>query len=77
MCKERARYELKKYTQNYISISIQSIWIPFLEPDDIVRWSKQDWGIENKEFVINSISLPTNGKDMMSVSMTNLDEISR
>lgn len=77
MCEERARYELKKYTQNYISISFQSIWIPFLEPGDIVRWTKQEWGIENREFIVNSISLPLNGKDPMSISITNLDEISR
>ena len=77
MCEERAKYELKKYTQNYISISFQSVWIPFLEPGDIVRWSKKEWGIDNKEFVINSISLPLNGKDPMSISITNLDEISR
>ena len=77
MCEERARYELKKYTQNYISISFQSIWIPFLEPGDVVRWTYQDWGIENEEFVVNSISLPLNGKDPMSISITNLSEISR
>lgn len=76
MCEERAKYELKKYARNYITLSFQSIWIPFLEPGDIIVWTKKDWGIYKKEFVINSISLPLNGKDPMSITATSLDEIS-
>lgn len=77
MCEERARYELQKSMRKYITLSFQCTWIPHLEPGDVVRWTKSDWHIDNEEFVVNSISLPTNGTDLMSISMTNLKEISR
>ena len=75
LCKERARYELKKSMQEYVSVTMQSIYIPHLEPGDIVRWTYEPWGIEQEEFLVNSISIPQNGKDLMSISMTNLKEL--
>ena len=77
MCEERAKYELDKYMKNYVTLSFQSVWIPHLEPGDIIRWTKEDWGIENEEFLVKTVSLPLNGKDFMSLSLVNTKEISR
>lgn len=76
MCADRARYELKKYMKNYITIELQTIWLPHLEPGDIVRWSNSDLNIDNEDFIVNSISLPLNGKDFMHLNISNLKEIS-
>lgn len=75
LCKERARYELKKAMQEYASVSMQSVYIPHLEPGDIVRWTYEPWGIEQEEFLVNDISIPFNGADLMSINMTNLKEL--
>ena len=75
MCKERAKYELKKYAQNYITLTFSCNYIPHLEPGDIVRWSYEPWDIENEEFLVNSISIPLQGSEMMSLSCTNLKEL--
>lgn len=76
MCAERANYELKKSMTNYITFSFQSTWIPHLEPNDIIRWTKDEWGIESEEFLVKSISLPLDSSQLMSVTATNLKEIS-
>lgn len=75
LCKERARYELKKIMQEYASISMQSIYIPHLEPGDIVRWTYEPWSIEQEEFLVNDVSVPQNGRDLMSITMTNIKEL--
>ena len=75
LCKERARYELKKTMQNYAEITMQSIYIPHLEPGDIVRWTYEPWGITQEEFLVNSVSIPQDGKGLMTISMTNLKEL--
>lgn len=77
MCEERARYELQKSMRDYITLSMQCTYLPHLEPGDVVKWTKPDWNIFNEDFVVNSISLPINGMDLMSISMTNIKEISR
>lgn len=75
MCYQRAKYELQKSMRNYIQLNFQSIWIPQLEPNNIIKWSKPEWGIIDEDFVVNSISLPINDKDMMFISATNLKEV--
>ena len=76
LCRDRARYELQMSMRKYISLSFQCSWIPHLKPGDIIRWTKPEWQIWEEEFIINSISLPVNGTEMMSISATNLNEIS-
>ena len=75
LCRERARYELKKYAQQYVTIDFQCIYIPHLEPGDIVEWSYPDWGIENEIFLVNSVSIPIKGSELMNISITNLNEL--
>ena len=75
LCKERARYELKKYIQNYINITLQSIYIPHIQPGDIVIWSYPQWGIENKPFLVNNVSIPLKASTFMSLTLVNLDEL--
>lgn len=75
LCRERARYELKKYAQNYVTIDFQCIYIPHIEPGDIVEWSYPDWGIYNEIFLVNSVSIPNKGEELMSLSITNINEL--
>ena len=75
LCEERARYEMKKTMQNYATINLQCIYIPHLEPGDIVRWTYEPWGIEQEEFIVNTVSVPINPKENMSISLTNLAEL--
>lgn len=75
LCRERARYELKKYAQNYVSIDFQCIYIPHIEPGDIIIWSYPKWGIENQEFLVNSVSIPNKGTEWMNISITNINEL--
>lgn len=75
LCKERARYELKKYAQNYVSIDFQCIYIPHLEPGDIVEWSYPEWGIKNEIFLVNSVSIPIKSSELMNISITNINEL--
>ena len=75
LCKERARYELKKSAQEYASVSMQTIYIPHLEPGDLVRWTYDPWGINQEIFLVNKISVPLAAKDWMSITLTNLTEL--
>ena len=75
LCKERARYELKKTMQKYATVSMQCIYIPHLLPGDLVRWTYEPWGIEQETFLVNTVSVPINPKDNMSITMTNLAEL--
>ena len=75
LCRERARYELKKYAQNYITIEFQCIYIPHLEPGDIIEWSYPDWGINHEIFLVNSVSIPIKGSELMNISITNINEL--
>lgn len=75
LCKERARYELKKYSQNYINITLQTIYIPHIEPGDLVVWSYPEWGIENELFIVNTVSLPLKTTNFMNLTMTNINEL--
>ena len=75
LCRERARYELKKFAQQYITIDFQCIYIPHLEPGDIVEWSYPDWGINHEIFLVNSVSIPIKGSELMNISITNINEL--
>ena len=75
LCQERARYELKKFAQNYATINFSSNYIPHLEPGDIIRWTYEPWNIEQEEFLINTISIPFDNNSLMSLSCTNLKEL--
>lgn len=74
-CSQRARYELKKNTMRNVSISFDSIYIPHLTPNDLVRWSCEDYNYINQNFIVDSVSIPFNPKDKMSVTLTNLSDL--
>jgi hypothetical protein len=76
LCRDRARYELKKLMRDYVSLSFQSAYIPHLEPDDIIRFSNDDLGIHNELFVVNSVSIPHDPSAWMSITCSNVEEIS-
>lgn len=72
-CEQRGKYEMKKNTMRNTSISFESIYIPHLTPNDLVRWSFNNYGYINEKFIVDSVSIPLNPKERMSVSITNLD----
>lgn len=74
-CKDRAEYELKKNSMKYISINIKSIYIPHLNCNDLVRWSFEDYNYANQIFAIQSLSIPLNPKELMSISFTNVEDL--
>lgn len=75
LCIERARYELRKLLRNYITLSFQCPYIPHISPDDMIRFSNKDMGIDSGLFVVNSVSIPHNPTGMMSLTCTNVEEI--
>ena len=66
---------MKKNTMRNTSISFESIYIPHLTPNDLVRWSFSNYGYINENFIVDSVSIPLNPKERMSVSITNLDTL--
>lgn len=74
-CKDRAEYELKKNSMKYISINMNSIYIPHLNCNDLVRWSFEDYNYNNQIFAIQSLTIPLNPRELMGVSMTNIEDL--
>ena len=74
-CRDRANYELKKNSMKYISINIKSIYIPHLNCNDLVRWSFEDYNYSNQLFAIQTLSIPLDPKELMSVSFTNVEDL--
>lgn len=74
-CYQRARYELKKNTMRNVSISFDSIYIPHLNPNDLVRWSFEDYNYVNENFIVDSVSIPLDPKNKMSTTLTNLSDL--
>ena len=75
LCLERARYELKKNAINNVSISFSSIFLPHINSNDLVRWSNQDYGLLNEEFIVKSVSIPLNPKEHIGISVSNIKEL--
>ena len=68
--------ELRKLLRSYITLSFQCPYIPHIAPDDVIRFSNNDLGIDNGLFVVNSVSIPHDPNGMMSLTCSNIDEIS-
>lgn len=75
LCSQRAQYELKKNAMKNTSISFDSIYIPHMMPNDLVRWSFEDYNYYNEEFIVQSVGIPLNPNEPMSVSITNINEL--
>ena len=74
-CEQRARYELKKNQMRNTSISFDCIFIPHISPNDLVRWSFEDYNYVNQKFIVDSVSIPLHPKERMGLTITNLDEL--
>lgn len=75
LCQQRAKYELKKNHMRNTSISFQSICLPHVDPNDLVRWSYQDYGFYNQNFIVDSVSIPLKPSERMSLTITNLEDL--
>ena len=74
-CEQRAKYEARKNYMRNISVTFNSIYIPHLKPNDLVRWSYSDYDYVNELFIVDSVSIPLNPTEMMSVTITNVNEL--
>lgn len=74
-CQQRAKYELKKNYMRNISISFDSIFIPHINPNDLVRWSFEDYNYINQKFIVDSVSIPLSPKEKMGLTITNLEDL--
>lgn len=75
LCQQRAKYELKKNAIKNTSISFESIYIPHMNPNDLVRWTFNDYNYHNEEFIVQTVSIPLNPSEPMNVSITNVNEL--
>jgi len=75
LCKQRAQYELKKYSEGYTTFSFSSRFIPHIAAGDIIRLSYTELGIENEDFLVKSVSFPIDEKSNISITATNLKEL--
>lgn len=75
LCLQRAKYELKKNLMRNTSISFDCRYLPHINPNDLVRWSFKEYNYVNQPFVVNSVSIPLNEVDPMSLSITNITEL--
>ena len=75
LCEGRALYELKKNAMRNIQIKFNSIYIPHIVPNDLVRWSFDAYNLLNEELVVQSVSIPLNPSELMSLSVTNIKEL--
>ena len=75
LCQQRAKYELKKNAIKNTSISFESIYIPHMNPNDLVRWTFSDYNYHNEEFIVQTVSIPLNPSESMNVSITNVNEL--
>lgn len=74
-CEQRAAYELKKNHMRHTSISFESIYLPHINPNDLVRWSNKDYGYVNELFIVDSVSIPLNPSQRMNMTITNLADL--
>ena len=75
LCLQRAKYELKKNLMRNTSISFECRYLPHINPNDLVRWTFKEYNYINQPFVVNSVSIPLNSVNPMSLSITNITEL--
>lgn len=75
LCLQRAKYELKKNLMRNTSVSFDCRYLPHINPNDLVRWSFKEYNYVNQPFVVNSVTIPLNEIEPMSLSITNISEL--
>ena len=75
LCRERARYELRKNMQRYITITFDSIYIPHIQPNDLVRFTHPDLDIFNELLLVQELTIPLAPTQPMSITLTNVSEL--
>lgn len=75
LCLQRAQYELKKNFRKNTTVSFECRYLPHIAPNDLVRWSFEDYNYVNQLFIVNSVSIPLTSKEQMSLSISNINEL--
>lgn len=75
LAQERAEYELQNCNLNYMKDGFQSIFVPHLQPKDVVSWTNKQRGIINEKYVLTSVSFSLGGGNLMSVEMAKIQEV--
>ena len=58
-----------------VSISFDCLYVPHIAPNDIVRWSFEDYNYVDENFIVDSVSIPLNPKEKMSMNITNISDL--
>lgn len=75
LCEERANYELQKYLLDYVKHSFQSIFIPHINPKDVISWTNKELDLINEIFVIKSFSFSLENNNIMDMELSRICEM--
>ena len=75
LAQERAEYELQNCNLNYMTSGFQSIFVPHLQPKDVVSWTNKSRGIINEKYVLTSLSFTLGDGSLMSIEMAKVQEV--
>lgn len=76
LAQERADYELRQLTVVKTSVSNTILLNPLLEVNNLIEITDSFYGIENEKFVIQSLSFSLDYNGQMSVSSSNINNVS-
>lgn len=76
LAKERASYELRKQLILKSSVTLNVMFNPLLEVNNIVSITDEFYGLDNEKFLIQSISCPLNYSGTMSITLCNIQNLS-
>lgn len=77
LCQDRAEYEWRAASRANLKLSFQTVFNPYLSPNDVFFWTDKDMKLKNEKFVVNSMSFDLINGAMMSVTASNMSEVSR
>lgn len=75
LCKDRALYELSKYTRGVKSINITSSFLPHIDVDTIVLIKSDKLRLEYSPFIIDSVSISISSNPTVTLSTSNVKDV--
>lgn len=76
LCNDRAKYEWQNASRRNIKLSFSCVFIPCLIPNRIFTWTNEKYGFNKEKFLIDGVSFDLVSNSMMSISASNLNEVS-
>lgn len=75
LCKDRALYELSKYTRGVKSINITSYFLPHIDVDTIVLVKSKSLGLDYSPLIIDSVNVSISSNPTITLSTTNVKDV--